>query len=130
MATTALTLLFVYNADSGLFNTLTDMAHKAFAPETYSCNLCALTYGTFGIRAEWQQYLESLSYPLQFLHRNELFEQYAVNTVALPAIFVRAGDKLHEVVSAEEINACRDMAELKHKISEGLERSAVRLASE
>ena len=48
------TLIFVYNADSGLFNTLTDIAHKTFAPETYSCNLCAITFGTFGMRTEWK----------------------------------------------------------------------------
>jgi len=27
-------LVFVYNADSGMFNTLTDIAHKVFSPKT------------------------------------------------------------------------------------------------
>jgi len=29
-------LLFVYNADSGLFNSVADAAHKILAPSTYS----------------------------------------------------------------------------------------------
>lgn len=44
--------LFVYNADSGLFNTATDIAHKILLPETYACNLCALTHGHFKIHEE------------------------------------------------------------------------------
>ncbi len=50
MKTTNHALVFVYNADSGLFNTVTGMAHKIFSPGTYECNLCALTYSTFGMR--------------------------------------------------------------------------------
>ena len=45
-------LIFIYNADSGLFNTVTDIAHKIFSPETYSCNLCALTHDYFTVRDE------------------------------------------------------------------------------
>ena len=30
------TLLFVYNADSGLFNTMADIGHKLLSPETYA----------------------------------------------------------------------------------------------
>ncbi|MCF7977351.1 hypothetical protein U5801_08255 [Lamprobacter modestohalophilus] len=38
-------LIFVYNADTGLFNQLADAAHKAFSADTYACNLCRVTYG-------------------------------------------------------------------------------------
>ena len=41
-------LLFVYNADSGFFNTLADIGHKLFSPATYPCQLCAIT----GVLAE------------------------------------------------------------------------------
>ncbi|MBC7930780.1 MAG: hypothetical protein H7Z38_09495, partial [Rubrivivax sp.] len=56
-------LVFVYNADSGLFNALTDIAHKAFSPATYQCNLCALTHSTFGMRKGWKRFLETLDTP-------------------------------------------------------------------
>jgi len=34
------TLIFVYYGESGLFNTLTHVAHKISSPQTYPCNLC------------------------------------------------------------------------------------------
>ena len=51
-------LLFVYNADSGLFNTMADIGHKIFSPQTYSCLLCALTHGYFRERDEWRRFVD------------------------------------------------------------------------
>jgi hypothetical protein len=59
-------LVFVYNADSGVFNTLSDIAHKIFSPETYACNLCALTHTNFGMRGEWKRLLKRLVCPSNF----------------------------------------------------------------
>jgi hypothetical protein len=36
-------LVFVYNADSGLFDAMTDTIRKVVAPMTQNCNPCALT---------------------------------------------------------------------------------------
>lgn len=106
-------IIFVYNADSDIFSTLTDMAHKLFAPESYSCNLCAITYGNFAMRAEWQEFLQGLDAELEFLHRDELAERYGMTEVQLPAIFRKPADSLELWISAEEINACRNIADLK-----------------
>lgn len=107
------TLVFVYNAESGLFNTVTDIAHKVFSPETYSCHLCALTYGTFTIRAEWKAFLESLAVDLEFLHRDELAARYGVKEALLPAIYRKEDGVLLPFATAEAINACADLAALK-----------------
>ena len=48
------TLIFVYNANAGLFNMMSDYAHKIISPETYECNLCALTYGNLGMKQKWK----------------------------------------------------------------------------
>jgi hypothetical protein len=114
------TLVFVYNADSGLFNTLTDIAHKIFAPQTYECNLCAITFGNFGMRDEWKGFLASLPVKLEFLHRDELLQQYGLEGVALPAIFTRSGAGLELWIAAAEINTCRSIADLKDLISSRL----------
>lgn len=45
MITTTTTLIFVYNAKSGLISAFGDMVHKIVSPATYPCSLCALTYG-------------------------------------------------------------------------------------
>jgi hypothetical protein len=111
-----LALVFVYNADSGVFNALADAAHKIFSPRTYACNLCALTHTAFGMRGEWREFLEGLGRPLEFLHADELKTRYGLEGVALPAVFERDGGALHILAGAEEINACGTLEELKRLI--------------
>jgi hypothetical protein len=109
-------LVFVYNADSGVFNTLTDAAHKIFSPRTYACNLCALTHTAFRVRGEWKRFLEGLGRPLEFLHADELRSRYGLRDVPLPAAFEKDGASLRVAVSADEINACGTLEELKRLI--------------
>ena len=106
-------VVFVYNADSGLFNTLTDIAHKIFSPQTYECNLCAITYGNFAIRKEWQEFLETLDMELEFLHRDEFIDIYGLKEIRLPAIFRKTEGGLQLWITAEEINRCTGIDELK-----------------
>ena len=112
------TLLFVYNADSGLFNTLTDIAHKVFSPDTYECHLCALTYGTFSIREEWRTFLESLDVGLEFLHRDEFAARYEQSNVQLPAIFILRDGQIEPAMTADTINECTTIDDLKKHILE------------
>lgn len=114
------TLLFVYNADRGMFNTLSDMAHKVFSPKTYACNLCAITHSTFSMRDEWKVFLETLDQEMEFQHRNEFREAYPGDDTALPAIFLKKGDELERLVEAEAIDACDSMEALKSLISQRL----------
>ncbi len=80
-------VIFVYNANSDLFSTVTDFAHKILSPSTYQCQLCALTYGNFSKKQEWKYFVESLSIQTVFLHKDEFENQYKIKT-ALPAVFV------------------------------------------
>jgi hypothetical protein len=114
------TLVFVYNAESGLFNTLTDVAHKMFAPQTYACNLCALTHSTFGMRREWREFLESLDARLEFLHADELRSRYGLTNLALPSILRKCGVSLEELIDAAAINSCLTLDELKQIITDRL----------
>ncbi len=114
-------LVFVYNAESGIFNTLSDVAHKLLSPQTYACNLCALTHTTFGMRNEWKEFLGNLDAPLEFLHADELRSRYGVTGLALPAILrKRGGAALEEFVDAATINSCRTLDELKRVITDRL----------
>ncbi len=115
-------LVFVYNADSGVFNTLADVAHKIFSPQTYACNLCALTHTATGMRSEWRRFLDSLDRPLEFLHADELKARYAVADVPLPAIFIRDGENVEVLIDARSINACRTIDDLKQLILQRLPR--------
>jgi hypothetical protein len=113
-------LVFVYNAESGVFNALADAAHKIFSPRTYACNLCALTHTAFGMRAEWKSFLEGLGAPLEFLHADELKSRYGLEGLPLPAVFEKDGGRLRVLASADAVNACATLDDLKRLISEGL----------
>jgi len=109
-------LVFVYNADGGVFNALTDAAHKIFSPRTYQCNLCALTHSALGMRGEWRRFLDELDVPPEFLHADELKARHGVADVPLPAIFRRDRRGLELLAGAEAINACGTMDELKRLV--------------
>lgn len=112
-------LLFVYNSDSGLFNTLTDIAHKIFSPGTYSCGMCALTHGYFTARPEWQTFLDKLDADFRVLHRDEFANSYPATIVALPAVFV---EDPHGILSlcldASTIQRCRTLADIQRQLLE------------
>jgi len=97
-------LVFVYNADSGVFNTLTDIAHKLMSPGTYKCNLCSLTHGYFKAREEWMTFLDDLGADIEFLHRDEYLDRYPDAKVDYPAIFVNSQDELKLWVDKSVIN--------------------------
>ena len=110
-------LVFVYNAESGIFNALSDLAHKTLSPETYSCNLCALTYTALGMRKDWKQFIETLGASAEFLHADELKQRHGVSGVPLPAVFKKsAGGGLELWIDAGEINACRTVEDLKRLV--------------
>jgi hypothetical protein len=113
-------LVFVYNANSGLFNTVAGSAHKVFSPETYQCNLCALTHSTFGMRKSWQEFLNELEIPLEFLHADELQKRYSIKDIPLPAVFKKKAEQLTLLIGADSINRCVTIDELKHLIRENL----------
>ena len=106
-------LLFVYNADSGFFNALADMAHKLLSPRTYACNLCVLTHGHFGPRREWTAFLRSLDIPCTFLHHDEFIRQYGLEGIALPAVFMADGPVLEVCLDADTLGRCESLGELK-----------------
>jgi hypothetical protein len=113
-------IVFVYNADSGVFNLVSDIAHKIFSPQTYACNLCAITHSNLGMRREWKEYLESLKNPLEFLHADELKDKYRLENVKLPAIFIEEGGVLMPLVEADRINQSKSIQDLKDLIDRRL----------
>jgi len=126
MTSTSATLLFVYNAESGIFNTLSDIAHKMFSPETYECNLCAITHSHFSMRKPWADFLETLNASLEFLHRDELVQQYGEQNTSLPAIFLKdSNNKLSVAISADEINKYKTMEELQEAIKQALNKQQI-----
>lgn len=113
-------LIFVYNADAGLFDQLTDFAHKIISPGTYSCNLCKLTYGNLSIKKGWKEFLDSLDVEKVFLHRNEFSSLYPeLADTALPAIFLlETGKEAVLLFSAAGINQIESLQDLQNLLKE------------
>jgi hypothetical protein len=111
-------LIFVYNADSGLFNGLADAAHKIFSPDTYSCQLCKVTYGWFTERGTWRDFIEQLDATCRFLHRDEFRAAYPDVAVELPAILVVESNTPQICVPAEALNACQTVEALMTRVRE------------
>ncbi len=114
------TLVFVYNADSGLFNALTDMAHKILSPNTYPCRLCALTYSNVGMRREWRDFIDRLSAQVEFLHADELKGRYGIEAVPLPAVFMEQGGGLEVLIHKDALDACQNLADLKFIVADSI----------
>lgn len=110
-------MVFVYNADSGMFNTLTDIAHKVFSPQTYECNLCAISHSYLSERSEWKTFIEALDVDCEFLHRDEFLKKYSSKEINFPVIFKLIKGELRPCLSAEKINSCKSMDDLKEEIN-------------
>ena len=113
-------LIFVYNADSGILNSLKDWAHKIVSPETYACSLCALTYDNLGMRRPWRAFIKELGYDVEFLHRDELAEQYGIREVNLPATFILENGKPKLWIKSDAMDACGSLDDLQNLVTHKL----------
>jgi hypothetical protein len=109
-------LVFVYNADSGLFNTLADIAHKAFSPATYACSLCAVTHDLLSEKHEWRDFVATLQTPCDFLHRDEFIERFGNVHREFPAVFIAGVDGLRCVLDAQALRAM-SLVQLKQAVA-------------
>lgn len=113
-------LLFIYNADSGAINKLIDFTHKIVSPSTYNCQLCSITYGNFGMRKEWQQFLNDLNMKINFSYKNKL-TWLKDDFIETPCIYLKNNDNQSiQLVSANEINQCSNVDALKALIKNKL----------
>ncbi len=104
-------IVFIYNADSGLFNTLSDIAHKLISPGTYQCDLCTITHGVFKERDQWRSFVESLPLETSFFHRDEFIARYGAEDLdfSFPCLLKEQDGKLSLLLSAEEIAQCNSV---------------------
>ncbi len=111
-------IIFVYNANSGLMNTVLDIGHKIISPDTYECNLCAITYGVLTENEEWKAFRESSKNELEFLHKDEFEEKYQ-EVRDYPIVLVRnQNDELSELLDRNELNKMQTAKDLIQKIQQ------------
>ena len=115
----------MYNADSGFFNTLADIGHKIFSPNTYECSLCMITHSYFSEYSDWQNFIKNLKINSIFLHRNQFREQFPSNNAALPAIFIQNGPDIELFIDSVLIENCKNFRELTSLIQNRMEHELI-----
>lgn len=108
----AVTLVFVYNAEAGVLNGIMDSAHKFFSPATYACDLCAITHGLTRMKPEWRAWLQQSGLDVQFYHRSDFRRDWPAADIALPAILIRESDRLRPIISASDLAQISDVGQL------------------
>ena len=125
-------LVFVYNADAGGFYTgLKDTLHKTFRKSTYQCNLYQVTFGAFGMKKEWKNFVNDLDVPVEFkkkdkfkfefLHKDEFNQKYDVKDVKFPSAYILDKSGLELFISQDEMNAVKSINELKDLVNKKIE---------
>ena len=112
-------LVFVYNEDGTPGALLMGLVHRLVAPETYPCRLCDLTYGRLVKKKEWRDFVGRLPLPSRFHLRSTFLRRFPSQADGrFPAVLVEASDgTLVELVSAAEIDAVRNLDELKELVT-------------
>jgi hypothetical protein len=105
-----MTLIFVYNADSGPVSGLFDLGHKILSPSTYQCSLCTLTHGPFTEKEAWTEFRKSVGVPMEFLHRDEFEEKYDLR-FEYPVI-LKKNSNIEVLMAKEEIDRIEELDEL------------------
>ena len=100
-------LIFVYNANSGKINAVLDTIHKMTSPETYDCNLCAITFGSFLENKTWKHFRDVSEIEMTFYHKDEFLKEYRSKWLPkydFPLILLQENNELHAFISSEDLN--------------------------
>jgi hypothetical protein len=112
-------LIFVYNADSGVLNTLLDIGHKILNPSTYQCNLCKLAYNTFSEKEAWSEFRKRSDAEMVFLHRDEFERTY--NLKFEYPIILKQNTKVEIFLSKTSIDSYQNTDQLIQAIENQIE---------
>ncbi len=106
------TIIMVYNAYNAIYPAAVDFVKKNVFPSTYPCHLCFLAFGNTGPLPEWQSFLDALPYQQKELHKEDFKRNYIPQDLQLPLIMLANENETRVMVSAKEINKCKNLEEL------------------
>jgi len=111
-------IIFVYNAKSGIANALLDYGKKYIQPDKYDCQLCMVTYGVFGMKKDWKDFVKSLPYPTRFLHKDEFLKQYDNTDITFPTVLLSENRQLRVLISAKDFADIKTLESLKQAVKQ------------
>jgi hypothetical protein len=110
-------VIFVYNANSGVFSTVKDFWKKILRPSSYQCNLCLQTFSTFGIKKGWKNFIQNLEIETEFLHKNEFEKEYEYKDAKYPSAYIQDNGKLALFITQDEMNEVKSLEEMEALVS-------------
>ncbi len=113
-------IIFVYNANSGVMNTILNIRHKILSPDTYECNLCNITYGILKENKEWKTFRESSNDELEFLHKDEFEEKYQQVRDYPIVLMINKNNELHELIDKDDLNKMESAKQLIQKLQNSI----------
>ncbi len=99
-----MSLIFVYNANSGKINAVLDAGHKLFSPSTYPCSLCALTYDTVTENKTWKSFRKESEIDMVFLHKDEFGIDFPNADVSFPVVLKLENESLTTLLDHNDLN--------------------------
>ena len=116
-------LIFVYNATSGKINAVLDSIHKITSPETYDCNLCAITFGNFSENKTWKDFREASKVEMTFYHKDEFLTKYRSKWLPkynFPIVLSEENNELRVFITSEELDVLKNADALIKEIKKHL----------
>lgn len=114
-------LIFVYNIDVGFFSQIKRFLRKIVKPKICDCKLYKLTYSTFIIKEEWQEFIVSLPFKLKFLYRNEFSKNYPeYRKLKLPVVLFRGGEVVGPLITADVLSRKESLEDLISELNKKL----------
>lgn len=115
-------LIFIFNANSDTISSIKDFFHKMIKPLTYNCNLCAVTFGNFGMKKDWAEYVSGLEEDvnIEFLHKDEFEKYYDINDANYPSAYFHAKEFTKIFITQDEMNAVGSVKALKDLVNKRL----------
>lgn len=119
-------LIFVYNAKAGVLNGLMDSVHKTVSPDTYECDLCAITHGFFTMDKAWRAYLKALPMEAAFYHKPDFVEAFpAQRAMALPLVALDRDGVLEPLIAADQFKTLKTVDALAAALDGALQAAGV-----
>lgn len=102
----------VYNANSGFKNAVLDTLHKITSPDTYPCDLCALTYGNFSEKTVWKNFRKQSTVKINFYHIDEFETKFGSKIFKYPIALLFDNNCFKTIISPEEFKNMRSTEQL------------------
>ena len=106
-------IIFIYNASDDLLSVSFDFIHKIASPSTYQCSLCKVTYGNFSMHEEWESYIKTLPFKVEFLYKNNYLEFHKdLISKEFPVAYKYDGESYEVLISQHEFDLCDNLNDL------------------